>query len=388
MPPILTDEEAAIDPYALLGIKTDAAESEIKSTYRKLSLKCHPDRNPDNPNAAQQFHVLSLALGMLMDPSKRAYVNNKLDEDRRKREKYTVMEKKKRGLVDALLAREEEAKRAKVNATQRAAQETEEEAIKQAGRKMREAMQKAAQQDTHVAEPPSALTPVPAPSASATRPAITPAELTLTLQFPRESTMAGHNFLASSATLEPVLTARYGPINHIILKEPPAADPAKAHKKPKRGPRAIVEFKESNWTGCWACWRDHAADAGGATGKTRPLVDGTRVKWATQDGKEPPWVAWAETQRPPSAAAAAADPPASPPPTTRPAPKVSAAFASTFASSFPMPAERREQDARAARTDAARTGAEEYENSTLFKMRQLERERLEAEIRRQEEEEA
>lgn len=44
--------------------------------------------------------MLSLALGMLMDPSKRAYVNTKLDEDRRKREKYAVMEKKKRGLVD------------------------------------------------------------------------------------------------------------------------------------------------------------------------------------------------------------------------------------------------------------------------------------------------
>lgn len=37
---------------------------------------------------------------MLTDPSKRSYVNNKLDEDRRKKEKYAAMEKKKRGLVD------------------------------------------------------------------------------------------------------------------------------------------------------------------------------------------------------------------------------------------------------------------------------------------------
>lgn len=35
-----------------------------------------------------------------MDPSKRSYVNNKLEDDRRKKEKYAVMEKKKRGLVD------------------------------------------------------------------------------------------------------------------------------------------------------------------------------------------------------------------------------------------------------------------------------------------------
>lgn len=44
MAPILSEEENAIDPYELLGIKVEASESEIKSTYRKLSLKCHPDR--------------------------------------------------------------------------------------------------------------------------------------------------------------------------------------------------------------------------------------------------------------------------------------------------------------------------------------------------------
>lgn len=44
MAPILSDEESPIDPYALLGLTPDAAESEIKSAYRKLSLKCHPDR--------------------------------------------------------------------------------------------------------------------------------------------------------------------------------------------------------------------------------------------------------------------------------------------------------------------------------------------------------
>jgi curved DNA-binding protein CbpA len=44
MAPILNEEEAVIDPYELLGVKVEATEAEIKSTYRKLSLKCHPDR--------------------------------------------------------------------------------------------------------------------------------------------------------------------------------------------------------------------------------------------------------------------------------------------------------------------------------------------------------
>lgn len=253
-----------------------------------------------------------------------------------------------------------------MNASQRAAQETAEEAIKQAGRKMREAMQKA-HLDAQVAKP---AAPEPAAAPSSTRPAMTPAELTLTLQFPAEST--GIDFLASSATLEPRLTARYGPVNFIILKDPPAAEAGK-RKKP-RGAKAIVEFKESNWQGCWACWRDHVAKP------ARPLVEGTKVKWATPDGAIPPWIAWAETHRPSQSNI----PPPPPPPT---APKISSAFASSFASSFPTPDERRQRDAQSAKADAARTAAEEYESATLFKMRQMERERLEAEIRRQEEEE-
>lgn len=265
-----------------------------------------------------------------------------------------------------------------MNASQRAAQETEEEAIKQAGRQMREAMQKA-HLDAQAAVKPTAVTPAAtseptaAPSSS-TRPAMTAPELTLTLQFPAEST--GIDFLGSSATLEPVFTARYGPVNFFILKDPPSAASAAGKRKKPRGPKAIVEFKESNWQGCWACWRDHVAKP------ARPLVEGTKVKWATPEGAVPPWIAWAETHRP---SGFNTPPPPSPPPPT--APKISSAFASSFASSFPTPDERRQRDAQSAKADAARTAAEEYESATLFKMRQMERERLEAEIRRQEEEE-
>jgi len=39
-----TDDEANLDPYAALGLTPAATEKEIKSAYRKVSLKCHPDR--------------------------------------------------------------------------------------------------------------------------------------------------------------------------------------------------------------------------------------------------------------------------------------------------------------------------------------------------------
>lgn len=44
MPPLLTEEEAAIDPYAVLQVEPAATEQEIRKSYRKLSLKYHPDR--------------------------------------------------------------------------------------------------------------------------------------------------------------------------------------------------------------------------------------------------------------------------------------------------------------------------------------------------------
>lgn len=287
----------------------------------------------------------------------------------------------------ALLAREEEAKRAKANTSQRAAQETEEEAIKEAGRKMRETMQKASTAQTTAATPP--VNNAPRPSPTGTRPPMTPVDLTLTMQFPADADPATSSMLCSSTALEPRITSLYGPVNFVILKEPSTADGSEKKKKKKpRGARAIVEFKESNWSGCWACWKDHMVDSG--TGKARrPLVQGTKVKWATQDGTIPEWIHWAEQQH-----ASNGDPPlktpADPvyPNITRPSAKISSSFPASFASSFPTAEERRQQEIRNAKAKAERAAADDYEGATLFKMRQLERERLEAEIRRQEEEEA
>ncbi len=44
MPSILSDEEAAMDPYALLGVKPESSEKDIQKAYRKQTLLYHPDR--------------------------------------------------------------------------------------------------------------------------------------------------------------------------------------------------------------------------------------------------------------------------------------------------------------------------------------------------------
>ncbi|XP_069773329.1 dnaJ homolog subfamily C member 17 isoform X2 [Narcine bancroftii] len=56
-----------IDLYSLLGVSEDATGKEIKKAYRQKALKCHPDKNPDNPKAAELFHQLSQALEVLLN---------------------------------------------------------------------------------------------------------------------------------------------------------------------------------------------------------------------------------------------------------------------------------------------------------------------------------
>ena len=60
------------DYYKILEIKPGATSSEIKKSYRKLALKYHPDRNPSNVEAEEQFKWVSEAYQILNDPKKRS----------------------------------------------------------------------------------------------------------------------------------------------------------------------------------------------------------------------------------------------------------------------------------------------------------------------------
>jgi DnaJ-class molecular chaperone len=60
------------DPYSTLGVARGASEAEIKSAYRKLAKELHPDRNQDNPQAAEKFSAVTSAYDLLSDKDKRA----------------------------------------------------------------------------------------------------------------------------------------------------------------------------------------------------------------------------------------------------------------------------------------------------------------------------
>jgi molecular chaperone DnaJ len=60
------------DYYDILGLGRDASSSEIKAAYRRLAVKYHPDRNPEDPDAEEKFKEASEAYAVLSDGDKRS----------------------------------------------------------------------------------------------------------------------------------------------------------------------------------------------------------------------------------------------------------------------------------------------------------------------------
>ncbi|GAI84767.1 unnamed protein product, partial [marine sediment metagenome] len=66
----------AEDYYKILGLGKNASSEDIKKAYRKLALKYHPDKNPDDKKAEERFKNISEAYAVLSDPKKREQYDN------------------------------------------------------------------------------------------------------------------------------------------------------------------------------------------------------------------------------------------------------------------------------------------------------------------------
>ncbi len=60
------------DYYEVLGVARDASDADLKKSYRRLAMKYHPDRNPDDETAIEKFKEAKEAFEILKDPQKRA----------------------------------------------------------------------------------------------------------------------------------------------------------------------------------------------------------------------------------------------------------------------------------------------------------------------------
>jgi Ca-activated chloride channel family protein len=78
-----------LDPYIILGIASDASVEEIKSAYRRIARRLHPDANQHNPGASAQFQDVTFAYELLMDSDKRRQYDR--DGNRSKNDDYVVL---------------------------------------------------------------------------------------------------------------------------------------------------------------------------------------------------------------------------------------------------------------------------------------------------------
>ncbi|NXI49727.1 DJC17 protein, partial [Chloroceryle aenea] len=102
-----------LDLYGLLGISEQAKCQfwllQVKKAYRQKALTCHPDKNPDNPRAAEVFHQLSQALAVLTDAAARAAYDQVRKAKKQAAERTRKLDEKRKKVKLDLEAREREA---------------------------------------------------------------------------------------------------------------------------------------------------------------------------------------------------------------------------------------------------------------------------------------
>ena len=91
-----------VDLYLLLEVSPEATKEEIKKAYRKKAVKCHPDKNPGNPKATQEFQALLNAYTILYDDNTRRDYDNKCKNERE------LSEEDQRKMADILKPRRRE----------------------------------------------------------------------------------------------------------------------------------------------------------------------------------------------------------------------------------------------------------------------------------------
>lgn len=107
---------SSIDFYEILGIPlTETSPTLLRKAFRKQSLKWHPDKNPD-PAAAETFHLLSIAYDVLSDPGTRTAYDNARNARLAKKRRHETYDLNRRRMQEDLERREGHAKRARTNA--------------------------------------------------------------------------------------------------------------------------------------------------------------------------------------------------------------------------------------------------------------------------------
>ncbi|KAJ8915823.1 hypothetical protein NQ315_004635 [Exocentrus adspersus] len=100
---------ADVDLYELLEIDISSTTVDIKKAYRRKALQCHPDKNPDDPNAAKKFQQLLKVLEVLTDEAARSAYDKVLKGKKEAQLRHKELDGKRRKLKEDLEERERQA---------------------------------------------------------------------------------------------------------------------------------------------------------------------------------------------------------------------------------------------------------------------------------------
>ncbi|KAL7276299.1 hypothetical protein RUND412_000713 [Rhizina undulata] len=378
MPPTESDAAAyattsETDFYEILGVTaTDTSESVLRKAYRRQSLKWHPDKNP-SPEAAEKFHLLTIAFDVLSDPATKAAYDNAINARMAKKRRSEAFDINRRKMQEDLESRENMAKRTKMDA------EDAEEKFKaqlsrlqeegaRLRRKREEAMKAAAQaegeeEESSTEEKNDINLPVSR---------FSELDRTIRVRWRRK----GDGEKIDRQELQRIFS-RFGKIDDCVVVNKAASKTGEKEKKFKTG---LLVFESIVGA--------HAAVHDSLSTKGEDFKSFKDVVWAS--GKEPDI-----SNLPSSASSSGKHKPArvSPPKQTSWTPpnvgaksntKSGSSRAPSFASfSTAMGGSKQSPFAKSASADNS-----DYESITLMRMRAAEKAKIEAQIRKQEEEEA
>ena len=103
------DDPNFLDYYEMFDLDVEATDKQIGKAFRKLALKLHPDKNPDNPDAIEKFYLAKKASEILLDPAQRREYDAKYKARKQQELRWKEMDAERQALKRDLERKEAEA---------------------------------------------------------------------------------------------------------------------------------------------------------------------------------------------------------------------------------------------------------------------------------------
>uniref|UniRef100_A0A2M4BUY2 DnaJ homolog subfamily C member 17 n=1 Tax=Anopheles marajoara TaxID=58244 RepID=A0A2M4BUY2_9DIPT len=215
------------DLYGLFEVDIGATEQEIRKAYRKKALQCHPDKNPDNPKAAQLFQELSKALEILLDTSARAAYDKLLNAKKAAKLRTKQLDGKRQKLKADLEERERRAREAATGGYKTASNKTPEELFQEEFDRLRKEGSKLIQEEQELMR--QQLQEELRLIQTAAAPTWDPSQHRVKIRWKADKTDTGNGGYTEEVLRK--FLNKYGDLNALVMS-------------PRKNGSALVEFKQ------------------------------------------------------------------------------------------------------------------------------------------------